>query len=191
MTVPRLIAVVAFAFLQVPLMAQQPEFKVRPNGFDIFKRIILNQGLTPLKVDDALKTPSTTVMIVLDMPVHRQLALRLEMTSRTVLENGGAVLIATHRRVDLSNYFNVPAQFSVAIEDQTVVAPGEWKPYLASPDIPFLKWIKPPIHNPDLGAMPRLKNVATYKPGRVSTSGSNGWLTPFSALSMTGGVIDP
>lgn len=168
---------VAGVGLMPALAAAQPEPgglrdgppPIHATGTDIFRYLFHRAGVQPISDDEfqtafQLGSLADVIVVVIghdDHPFNRQVEVR------GVLDAGGAVLIATQSRVDLSRLF--PVAPGTVISGGEVECPVEGSTLGGRPECPFAVPLEPPGRwaGPEWKLFQGLNRVATNRPGHI------------------------
>jgi hypothetical protein len=149
---------------QVPQPSRQAPFAYQSH---VFRRILFDLKLQPLKdYDELYKHAADTILIVLGdtKPLRHLLAVR---SLSQFVDRGGAVLIATDRRIDTLAEADVAEALGMVVSGQSFASVDGREVYHNAPFCPYLvgdpELVPDLLRGPSLGAGNRLR-VATNAP---------------------------
>ena len=160
-------------------------------GSDIFRTLLGHRGLKPVSINDAEKDPQATVVVIYGRgPADENDRIRLAKLARLCIARGGAVLIATHQKMDLTPY--LPAgKGQIGIDGRSVSDRGEGTHFRTRDgvsffDVPFIRFVHgSQIPDRDLRGSMLLTKVASQKPSFITPEKGVSSLIKIAGFSLT------
>jgi len=157
---------------------------------DIFRSLLKHQGLNSVSFEEASAAPGSTVVVIVgQLPASGDSRRELARVSRECLEQGGALLIASHGRNSLTPFFP-RSDGGIAIDGRTV------RDRSASldleGDVPFLTFDPTAtLLEEDLAQMAILRRIATNRPSFIVTEKNSFPLIRLAEFSLSGRIDGP
>lgn len=141
----------------------EPLDQLDMRGSEIFRALLHQQGLAPVDVKNPLAQRVDVLIVYGKEPQRKTQRAQLQSLARTLLNTGGAVLIATDQETELRNYFP-QAIDGITIVGRSVQEMSPVECYRGIADLPVLRFGTLPYLDPDLALASNLTRVYTNQP---------------------------